>query len=428
MTTSTKRSWDPHALAESGESPEVVPTPVESAGLQGTDGRGILMDEARHHASTWVASGLCTLLAIALTACGGDPASSPSADPTPSPSATTGSTTPDEPETDDPSSTPREDIKHFSKVVNTGLDNGYSGNDPIGIDDPHYGWELGRFTVSGFSSTVKADGAEVFLKNVGDTIRLSFTLDQDIAALNGEQGVAVAEDRNGYDQHFQTEKTNFGRGALLMKSTDYRNLDSKPTIYTDYLTGKLQGADTEIQLLEEGDYDVALNYEIESPGLVPFTKSYNNYRMTFRFSVRNGNAMVFPFDVKTGSELPGDSITENGFRLDLAMSRYLNVNVAKQVLPEGADHLADDVRSNRPAKDGEAFTEEGLYTITVENQYIKASTTKRICVGSNRILNAHVRTGLPIKEINEMEAQGAHITSDGFIVMPSPEPSGEPTP
>jgi hypothetical protein len=219
-------------------------------------------------------------------------------------------------------------------VINTGLDNGYSGNDSIGMEDPHYGWELGRFVVGGFSSTVKADGMDVFLKNVGDTVRLSFKLDQDIENLNGVDGLAISEDRNGYDQRFQTEKTNFGHGALLVKYTDYRNLDGQPTIYTDYLTGKLQGADTEIQLLEEGDYEVALDYEVASPGLVPFTKTYNNYRLGFRFAVRNGNAMVFPFDVVTGSELPGDSITEAGFRLDLAMSRYLNVGVTKEVLSD----------------------------------------------------------------------------------------------
>lgn len=177
------------------------------------------------------------------------------------------------------------------------MDNGYSGNKPIGLKDPHYGWELGRFVISGYSSTVKADGTDVFLKNIGDTVSLSFTLDQDIEKLNDDEGLVISEDRNCFDQHFQTEKTNFGHGTLLIKSTDYRNLDSQPTIYTDYLNGKLQGANTEIQLCEEGDYEVSLLYEVESPGLVPFTKSHNNYRMSLRFSVRNRNAMVFPFDV-----------------------------------------------------------------------------------------------------------------------------------
>ena len=394
-----------------------------SSGQLKNVGQGILMVEVRRGASAWVAASLCVMLAATLTACGGESTASVTAEPTPSATSTPEPSGSGEEDSENPSSTPRERVGYFSDVTNTGLDNGYSGDDPIGINDPHYGWELGRFVVSGYSSTVKADGTDVFLKNVGDTVRLSFKLDQDIERLNGVDGLAISEDSNGYDQRFQTEKTNFGRGALLVKYTDYRNLDGQPTIYTDYLTGKLQGADTEIQLLEEGDYEVALDYEVESPGLVPFTKSYNNYRISFRFAVRNGNAMVFPFDVVTGSELPGDSITESGFRLDLAMSRYLNVGVTKEVLPEGADRLADDVRFNRPAKDGETFTDEGLYTITVVNQYTKAATSKRICVGTNRVLNAHVRTGLSVKEINELVAQGAYLTIEGFIILPSPEPS-----
>lgn len=386
------------------------------------------MVETRHNAGRWVASLLGTLLAVVLAACGGQVTPSATAEPSPSSSAATRPSSSGKPSGTNASSSPRETVKYFSDVTNTGLDNGYSGSNAIGVDDPHYGWELGRFVVSGYSSTVKADGTDAFLKNVGDTVRLSFTLDQDISRLNGVAGLAIAEDRNGYDQRFQTEKTNFGHGALLVKYTDYRNLDGQPTVYTDYLAGKLQGADTEIELCEEGDYEVALDYEVESPGLVPFTKAYTNYRVSFRFSVRNGNAMVFPFDVSTGSELPSGSITQAGFRLDLAMSRYLNAAITKEVLLEGADRLSDDVRFNRPAREGEAFTDEGLYTIKVGNQYTKETTSKWICVGTNRVLNAHVRTGLSVSEINDLVARGAYITVDGFIVQPSPAPSDGPTP
>ncbi len=386
------------------------------------------MVETRHQAAARVASSLFVLLAIALTGCGVVESSSDRAEPTPSASGRRDPSSPGAPSAEEPSSTPRENAKYFSDVTNTGLDNGYSGSSAISVDDPHYGWELGRFVVSGYTSTVKADGTEVFLKNVGDTVRLSFRLDQDIAHLNGVEGLVIADDGNGYDEHFQTETTDFGHGALLVKYTDYRNVDGPPTLYTDYLAGKLQGADTEVELCEEGDYEVALDYEVESSGLVPFTKAYTNYRMSFRFSVRNGNAMVFPFDVMTGSELPGGSITQAGFRLDLAMSRYLNMSITKQVLLEGSDTLSDDVRFNRPAKDGEAFTDEGLYTITVANQYTGATTSKQICVGMNKVLNAHVRTGLSVSQINDLVARGAYITIDGIIIEPSAAPSYGGTP
>lgn len=383
------------------------------------------MAEARHNAVAWVTSSLCLPLALLLVACGGDTTTSATAEAVPPSSATPSSSSSEEPGAEKPSSVPRETVTYFSEVTNTGLDNGYSGSGPIGIDDPHYGWRLGRFVVSGYTSKVKAEGTDVFLKNVGDTVRLSFTLDQDIANLNGVEGLAIANDSNGYDQHFQTEKTDFGHGALVVKHTDYRNLDGPPAIYTNYLDGKLQGADTEVELCEEGDYEVALDYELESPGVVPFTTAYSNYRVSFSFKVRNGNAMVFPFDVTTGSELPGGSITEDGFRLDLAMSRYLNIEITKEVLLEGAEQLTEDVRFNRPAKDGEVFTDEARYSITVANQYTNRTTEKQICVGTNSVLNAHCRTGLPVSEINALVADGAYVTFDGFIVRPrSATPAG----
>lgn len=39
-----------------------------------------------------------------------------------------------------------------------------------------------------------------------------------------------------------------------------------------------------------------------------------------------GNNMVFPKDLATGSELINESSTEEGFRLALAKSRYLDID------------------------------------------------------------------------------------------------------
>ncbi len=46
--------------------------------------------------------------------------------------------------------------------------------------------------------------------------------------------------------------------------------------------------------------------------------------------------------------------------------------------PMGPDgFVANQELGGRLVEDGEAFTDEGLYTITVENQYTKAATSKR---------------------------------------------------
>ena len=306
--------------------------------------------------------------------------------------------------------------------VNAGKDTGYYEENEIDEDDPHYGWDLGTFFVSGYTRNTKDDsGNPVFLKNVGDTVTLFFNLQQDIDILNGNEALSIAEDKDGYDQYFETAKTNYGHGTLIIRYTDYKNVKNEPTIYANYLEASAStGADTIVQLFEEGDYEIALDYEIKNDKRQVFGKSilpkYTDYRIFFKFSVRNGNCMVYPFDVTTKSELTNSSLTENGFYLDLAKSRYLEINVKKEILNDSSNGLIEDTRFNKPAKDGDQYTEEGIYTITVRNQYTNQTTTKKIYVGTNNILKGYITTGLSISEINNQIDQGARIDDEGKLI------------
>lgn len=308
-------------------------------------------------------------------------------------------------------------------LVNTGLDTGYSQKDIINKDDPHFGWELGKFNLTGYTRVTDEDSAQpIFLKNVGDKLTLWFKLDQNIDKLDGDENKRIADDSNGYDEYFGVKETNFGRGTLIVRHSDYQNKNQKPVIYEDYLNSKAQkGTDTKVELFEEGDYEVALDYEIETKSKVMLiTKTnYTNYRISFRFSVRNGNCMVYPFDVKTKEELTNTSITPNGFYLDLAKSRYLDINIKKEVLKEGAEGLSEDVRFNAPAKDGNKYTSEGIYTISVKNKYTDQQTEKKIYVGDDNLLKAYMTTGLSIREIQNQVKNGAEINDDGTIVTVS---------
>lgn len=312
---------------------------------------------------------------------------------------------------------PNEPRYYMGEVVNTGKDNGYSEAHKLESDDPHFGWTLGSFFISGYTRVDEdANGNPIFIKTLGDQIELWFELEQDIDCLNGQDSLSIVEDSNGFDEAFGISKTNFGRGALVTQHTDYRNAVGTPQLYTDYLSGiTASGADTTVQLFEEGDYKVALNYEIKDDSL-KLLKSYNDYRIEFEFSVRNGNCMVYPFDVLTGAELTNTAVTENGFYLDLAKSRYLDINIKREVLSEGATGLTEDVRFNRPAREGDQYTDEGIYTITVSNRYTGQQTTKQIYVGTNKILLAHIVTGLSIQEIRDQIAKGAQIAEDGTII------------
>ncbi len=57
-------------------------------------------------------------------------------------------------------------------------------------------------------------------------------------------------------------KTELGRGALFVRYTDYQNSTHAPEVYVDYFEGIEVGATTEVQLCEEGDYEVVLDYEL----------------------------------------------------------------------------------------------------------------------------------------------------------------------
>lgn len=299
---------------------------------------------------------------------------------------------------------------------------GYFGEALIDKNDIHYGWELGNFFVSGYTDKVAdSDGNMVFLKNVDDKVTLWFKLNQNINSLNGTENLSITADTEGFDQYFETPKMNFGRGVLIIRYTDYNNIKYEPTIYTNYLEANTAvGADTKVQLFEEGDYEVALDYEVTSDELID---KIGHYRIFFKFSVRNGNCMVYPFDVKTGSELTNSSMTENGFRLDLAKSRYLKINLKRETLKDSADGLVEDTRFNGPAKDGAEYTSDGIYTITVSNEYTGQFTTKKIYVGTNNILRAYMTTGLSIPEINNLIADGATISDDGTIKLATVKPS-----
>lgn len=312
----------------------------------------------------------------------------------------------------------------YDSTVNTGLDTGFSETHQISKDDPHFGWSLGSFVVQGFTS--RNDGeVPVFLKNVGDDVSLAYVLKQNIDALNGDSEVAIANDEKAYDEHFGIGETQFGRGTLIVKHVNYQNESTSPQIYKDYLVGVTVDADTKVEVLEEGDYEVALDYEIKSPSAIPFRPKLNNYQTFFRFKVRNSNSMVFLFDKESGVELYNGSATEHGFRIDLAGSRYLTVNVQKQILNPTQDGLVEDSRFNRSATDGSEFTEDGIYTITVRSDSnVEEPTTKRIYVGNDPILKASVVNSLDIQTVRERLEAGEIIDADGNLVPASREEQG----
>lgn len=303
---------------------------------------------------------------------------------------------------------------------------GYAGEKPADSKDPHVNWKLGQFYINGYTATTEKNGNVVFLKNVGDKITLWFQLYQNINALNGNDTLSITEDTEFYDQEFERTVKDSGRGVLIIRYTDSYNAKKGPTIYTNFLEANTSvEADTKLQLFEEGDYEVALNYQVTDDRIIDVI---GHYRIAFSFSVRNGNCMVFPKDLVTNSDLYNGSVTENGFCLDFAGSRYLNVYVKREILTEGATGLTSNVRFNRVAADGDSFSEEGIYTITVQNEYTNQETIIVIYVGTNAIIKACMNTGFTLDEIRKMLAAGATISNDGTIQLSSNTNDNSDTP
>jgi hypothetical protein len=312
-------------------------------------------------------------------------------------------------------------LRHFlGEAVNTGRNNGYSGSWDINGSDKHFAWRLGRFCVSGYTRVLTSGDVPVFIRTLGDEVTLRFNLEQDIDNLNGSSSLIIANNNNAFDVHFGVERTDFGRGALIIRHTDWQNFTNEPTLYTDYLSAVIVGADTQVMFLEEGDYEVALNYAVNETGLfgTNLFDSTSNYRIFFRFSVRNGESMLFPRCIDSNDELTNGAVTENGFYIDMAMTRYLDIDIKRELLTQGADGLTLDTRFNRPARDGERYISEGVYTITAHNRYTNQQAVKQIYVSSNNVLTAFANSGLSLDEMNEQLAAGAYISEEGIIIQP----------
>ena len=345
-----------------------------------------------------------------------------------------------------PASAETEDnVTYFGTVVPCGKDNGYKPNTKsswnpwtlltlpgtimglIPDDDPHKGWALGSFYVKGFSDSTTSsrnaycENMPVYLKNSGE-VTFGFKLDQDINKLNGNKNLVIADDKAVVQDCWIDDpyyKADFHHGMLMIVRTDHKGKQSIVT-YTDFLAG-LSVGETQISILEEGDYRVILCYEIyKKTGWNWVTDwmdpngSWFDYRLESYFSVRSGDCMVYPTELDTDAELYNKNTTEKGFKC-VAQSKYLSMTVKKEVLNSDGTDIVEDTRFNVAVSDGAVFAEEGKYTITAANPYTNAVTQKIIYVGTNKVMKCNAVTGKSIKEINELVASGYAIASDGTL-------------
>lgn len=294
---------------------------------------------------------------------------------------------------------------------------GYSIEEEPYPEDLHYGWDLGQFTINGYTDNIEDEnGNLIILKNAGDQVTLWFSLNQDINKLNGDEYLTINNDKKGYDTLFKSiEPTEFGRGALIIQQTDDTNEAHKPILFKNFLEANTRtGADTKVRLFEEGDYVVVLDYQVIDSFAIDYIESYT---LAFNFKIRNSNCMIFARDLGTQNELYDHDITKDGFKLDYANSKYLKVDVEQKIIKYNGTSYSEDTRRNRAANDGKEYSEEGVYMISVKHDYDDDQKTEKVIyVGDSPIIKALSKNNITVAEINNLLAQGYVVEDDGSLV------------
>ena len=308
----------------------------------------------------------------------------------------------------------------FNDVKRVDSEKGFANPKQIAANDPHNDAYIGRFYISGYTSEDENKECPTFLKVPGDKMALWFYLEQPLNKCFGRTDVKVNDIKSGSDSHFGTPTIdNFGKGALIVRKRGKKNHKERQ-IYTNYLEASATvGANTRIDLFEEGDYEVALDYQLHYDKPFVFgtkTTKTLSYQMLFRFNVRNGDISAFIRDIDTKQFLNSGDIAEHGFYIDLAKSKYLKSAIRREVLSDSIDGLVEDPQFDGIAVEGRKYTDEGIYTVTVENPATGRSIEKRVYVGNSDVLIAHMKTGLSISEIKEKLASGAYVDEDGQII------------
>ena len=316
---------------------------------------------------------------------------------------------------------------NLGETVSAGLDNGYTGSSSIPQKDPHYGWQLGNFSVSGYSEAAEGN---VFIKSPEDKISLSFFLRQyNVDRLNGDSDLSIESDTVGTDSYFGLAAEYFGRGALIIRYTDPLGVKQAPQVFPDFLTTlATPGAETQIELLDEGDYEAALDYRIREDGF--FYDSLYDYKIFFTFKVRNSGCTVSASSLKDRSELTSQTglsamLTEDGFKLTGLSSGYLDINVTLTQYSETDNgYTKSEVFSRAPSPD-EQFTQSGLYTVTAYNPATDPLADDLVDFtvynGDDLVVIASLNeanSALSLDEIAAKVEDGAKISPQGIITEP----------
>ena len=96
----------------------------------------------------------------------------------------------------------------------------------------------------------------------------------------------------------------------------------------------------------------------------------------------------------------------------------LKINVTRSVISEKDGLIKLDQRFDRPANETDVYTEEGIYTFTVSNEYTNREMTKTIYVGKNNLYQLLKKNNNSVDEINQKLSEGYTIGENGELIEP----------
>lgn len=269
--------------------------------------------------------------------------------------------------------------KNFYRTPDEG---GFNKKISMNTNSYHLGWELGQFVLDGYTQKIKGkDGIYTFEKNAGDNISLYFDLFENINKLNGNKKLIIDKLDQDTDIDYNLKESNYGKGLLIIKKKDLNTSCSEPVkIYKNFL--KKKDKNRKIELKEEADYEISLDYRVTETS---FIDTSENYKIKFKFRIINSNTTIYPKDLNTGLDLTNDSSTENGFYVDFAGAKGLEVYVKHKIINQDKDNW--HILSNEAVKDKQEFCEDGCYEIKVINNSTNADPTYyNVYVGKDNIL------------------------------------------
>lgn len=298
----------------------------------------------------------------------------------------------------------------LGSAVRTG--EGFDGSTQIGGVDPHYGWKIGTFTVSGYNAKTDGDGqVPVFLTDGDEEAVLSFTLQQDIDQIGGNPDLSVADDEMDYDTQSGIARQYFGRGMLIVQYTDSSGAAGQPSVTADYLSSLEPNTASNILTCKEGDYTVTLDYQIEDRSdfwdFFDLGTSDANYQICFSFSVRSDQCDIGLQAADSDTVLDSGAIAAGGFQAQFTGSKYQSVQYRRQnLISSEAGYRLEDAASGS-VHDGQTFTDEGIYTLTAQNPYTGESVEKTVYVGTDRLSSEFVSSGADLDSFGTGQADQA---------------------